>query len=522
MWKFFRRIFSVFILLSCVNANISIRTSLIKNNECFIAIDFYIKDGEHITAPIGIGKDSAPSIKLQNAEIIQTYWPKATTIKNHPDIFGFYKKLTLICRVHIFKLPIKYDIFYVSCAKACTPHQIKGEIQINNLIKQEEINNISNDFPLIKIIIFGFLGGLLLNIMPCVLPIISIKLLSIIRQATLSVKAIRHQCLLYSLGTISLFLSLGLALTKIHISRPEIGWGFYMQNPIIVFSLLLIFLLCSLHFFSIYQIRMPIPIIKSGPFINGMFGAISSAICVGPLLGVVIGSVILNNNILLAAILFLSIGIGSAFPFLLLTLFPKKVQQIPKLSPNWSKILTLIFGTGTLISCAWLLLVLSNQIDNILFIFSIVIIISVFLYSTMIFPTYKRLLEIIVCICIMCGYFLLRNNEKINWIEYQKEYLLSNSNQPIFINFTADWCLNCKVNDLLFNNNRIIDLFKKKNILPIRCDLTLRNKEISKLLQSYGTISIPFYVAYSADRKECMTLSSSFTVSELERILKNI
>lgn len=517
MWKIFKQFIIIFLLLSCAHANISIRTSLIKNNECFIAIDFPVKQGEHITAPVADGKSMAPIIKLKNAQIKQFYWPKAEPIKDHTKLYGFYKDFTLVCKVKVLKLPIKYDIFYVSCGKACTPHQITGEIKINNLIKKEEVNK--ECFSLIKIILFGFLGGLLLNIMPCVLPIISIKLLSIIKQSLLPINTIRKHCILYSLGTISFFLFLGLFITKFHVSKPEIGWGFYMQNPTIVFSLLLIFLFCSLHFLSIYQIHFPFPIMRSGSFINGAFSAISSAICIGPFLGVVIGAAILNNEILLSVILFFSIGIGLAFPFLLFAIFPGKIKKIPKLSSNWSKVLTLILGTCTLITCSWLLLVLSRQINNILFIFSLIIIISVLLYSSSIFTNYKIILKVLSCVCIICGYFILHSSKGINWVDYQKEYLLQSNTKPVFINFTADWCLNCKVNERVFNNEKIINLFETKNIIPIKCDLTLRNNQFSELLQSYGTVSVPFYVIYSSDKKKYNILPSILTLENLKQAL---
>ena len=578
-----------FIVLSALGHTVELRTSNTQPaSEFYIAVDFKIPDGSHVTAPIGVGKSMAPSIKLTNCKIMDTKYPKAEPILNFDGTIskymGFYKDFTVVLKVSIEDItkPIDYDIFYVVCSRGCKPNQYKGQLQYNGKFtlpvektsvdktiqkvdkctetklnesapkvttpvpivvpknakqpeasytkshlsvpdtKSQNKTTIQNDLPIPNSLIYsifaGLLGGLLLNVMPCVFPVISIKLLSVAKSAGQAPKLVRGQCFAYSVGTIFTFLALGLMLCLIRIKIPSVGWGFYMQHPQFNYVLLILFLLCALHFLEIYQFHFPIPQIrclrtqKAGlcikSFVNGIFGAITSAVCVGPFLGLPIGSALLSNSTIDAIVLFLAIGIGLASPFIFMMFFPQYISKFPKLSGRSLRIFSLILGTLMLISCTWLISVLSVQINNslkLMWIMIILVLCSVLLYtiqSNAITKIVRSIIITAISIVGLSGYITVSpesffsNTEAIEWHDFNGNLP---DKRPLFLNFTANWCLNCQFNSRIFTNNDVINLFKNKHIYAVKCDWTNRDEEIAKLLSKFGSASVPLYVYYPKD-----------------------
>ena len=183
-------------LLGCISYCASFRTihNTIDSEKQYIAVDFHVPTGEHFTAPEGKGKSIAPSIKWDNAEVVEVFWPKAEKLMNsdgtESDYSGYSKDFTVIysLKINDISKPVLYDLFYVSCGDACMPKQQQGKIVPNGLLTVEEIEKYTTieSEPLLVILFFGLLGGIILNFMPCVFPIVSIKLFSLYHQFPLS------------------------------------------------------------------------------------------------------------------------------------------------------------------------------------------------------------------------------------------------------------------------------------------------------------------------------------------------
>ena len=433
--------------------------------------------------------------------------------------------------------PINYDIFYVLCNKGCTPCQVKGMLQYDGTLiipkeinKAKQKNNIKNNLNIYKEksdsnksmfdrqtgifynILIGLLGGLILNIMPCVFPVISIKLLSVAKSAGQLPQLIRKQCIAYSAGTIFTFFILGMLLCVMRLKLPSLGWGFYMQNTQFNYSLLILFLLCALHFLDIFKFRIPLPQVQRlkkqeyglsvKSFFNGIFGAVTSAVCAGPFLGLSIGKALLDGTMTDAIILFLSIGIGLASPFLFIAIFPKYVSLFPKLTESALRTFSLILGTLMLLSCAWLISILVSQVNNptrIMWAIMTLIIASVLLYSSQNISTNKisrTVLFILTFVTAISGYATVNTSIQRNQITWHTYIGTLPKKRPMFLNFSASWCLNCQFNSRLFNDRDIVELFKNKDIYAVKCDWTNRSEEISELLAKFGSVSVPFYVYY--------------------------
>lgn len=571
----------VVILLVTLGHAVEFRTSNTQpTKEFYVAIDFKVPNGSHITAPIGIGKPIAPSIKLTNCKILDIRYPKAEPILKFDgtasEYMGFYNDFTVVLKLSVEDItkPVDYDIFCVICNHGCKPSQYKGQLQYNGkftppieqplekrhipqpkptLVNSEQpstkVSSVSSPVPVIKqplrasptspdqhtktenatlvqhnlstshgilySILIGLLGGLLLNVMPCVFPVISIKLLSVAKSAGQSPRLIRCQCVAYSMGTICMFLTLGLVIRFVRTKIPSAGWGFYMQFPQFNYVLLILFLLCALHFLEIYQFHFPLPqvrwlrsqkgsiCIKS--FGNGIFGAITSAVCVGPFLGLPIGNALLSGNIGDAVVLFVSIGVGLASPFLFMALFPQYISKFPKLSERALRTFSLILGTLMLLSCAWLISVLSTQLNHslkLMWIIATLVLCAILLYVLQNNITSKLVRSTIisaVSVIGISGYIIVSpqtlfgNTKIIEWHDYNG--ILPNR-RPLFLSFTANWCLNCQFNNRVFTDTDIIKLFNDKDIYAVKCDWTNRNDEIATLLSKFGSVSVPLYVYY--------------------------
>lgn len=539
-------IFLYFIFCFSVNSEVCVRTSIDKpNSEIFyIAVDFKVPTGEHLTAPIGKGKSLAPSMSFENAEIVKEYWPKAEKIHDkdgkETEYSGYSKDFSLIYSVKIkdLKKPVNYDLFYVSCNDSCIPHQEASELKMNGLLLSDEVKNVtggpvSSPSNLILMVIFGILGGLILNCMPCVFPVISMKIFSIVKSSGASTKTIRKHGIASSIGILSTFIILGISLIIIRQTMPEIGWGFYMQDPKFVFKLLLIFFLCALNFFGIFSFTIPgirfgkfqIKNIYISSFFSGVLGAFASAACVGPFAGIAIGSALLFGNFIESCLIFTSIGIGVALPFISISVFPEVIKLIPK-PGKWLNVFKEFMGFAMLFSCAWLLWILMSQIEstNVLFVILSLISLSMFLWlygHSRDSKIFKYISIVGLVISISSGIGLVGNNqnsdEVISWTKYSDQVFedAKIEKTPIFLNFTASWCMNCQFNQRVFDDQDVIDLFKTKGILSIKCDWTNRNEKITNLLKNYNSISVPFYVYYPGGGKDFVILPTILTKSNL-------
>jgi thiol:disulfide interchange protein DsbD len=296
----------------------------------------------------------------------------------------------------------------------------------------------------------------------------------------------------------------------------EIGWGFYMQSPPFVFCILLVFLLCSLNFFNLLHLRIPIVVKPSklplkraylGSFASGVFGAVASAACVGPFAGVAVASALLYGSPNQSCCIFTSIGFGSAIPFILMSLFPGCLNLFPK-PGRWLAVFKEFMGFAMLFSCVWPIWTLLTQIA----VENVIIILLSLIATAMCFwglnqakdSKFFTALFIVGLICSV-GIGLLASTkddeiEGIIWENYSDEKFDNAvaAKRSVFLNFTASWCMNCQFNYRVFKDKEIIDAFKRNNILAIKCDWSRHDERVTQLLKKYGAAAVPLYVYHPA------------------------
>ena len=409
----------------------------------------------------------------------------------------------------------------------------KSSIQLSHV--QDAMQNILW-FNILLSILGAFLGGVLLNFMPCVFPILSIKIFSFIQQG-LNRKLIWKYGLAYSSGIISSFLVLGLLLQFLRFQGLALGWGFQLQYPPVIVVLVSVFFLFGLSLFDVFTIDISSFLSRntdvkvgnglklSKAFLGGLFCTILASPCSAPFIGVSLGFA-LTQGMFIGFLIFMFLGIGMSFPYLLISIYPNVLHIFPK-PGRWMETLKHFMGFLILGSVLWLLFILCTQVGFekifilliLLFVLSflawclgrfgsnllyglkfrkIVVCITIFLIIFSIYAVIKR--DFSKNLNFMAGSIVQKINLKsdtIVWTDYSNEllYELREKGIPFFINFTAEWCLTCKVNEkITFSNFYIVKRFADMGVVMIKADLTTPNKNITLGMEQYGRYGVPLYV----------------------------
>ena len=399
-----------------------------------------------------------------------------------------------------------------------------------------QYSSISGEPQFISIglaIVFSLIGGLLLNLMPCVFPVISLKILNFVEHSENKTQVTFHG-LSFSFGAILMFVLIGLSVVALKMSGIDVGWGYQLQSPLIVS--LLIFLFIFLSGFFLLNVNFLNSLSNVGNFglqnssyLNslgtGFLAVIVATPCTAPFMGSALGFAILQPGIY-SFLIFLFLGIGFTLPYLLLSAFPKMLSALPK--PGlWMETFKQFMAFPMILTALWLIWVLSSQISS----FQLVLVLGgvvliIFFYwinhldiKTLSIKRFRYFLYVLIAGLIFFT-LPLEDYSKKNIIGNFSEEIISEklSQGPVFLNFTADWCITCKVNErIALKRESISALFDEKNISYIEIDWTNKNDEIAKKLASFGRSSIPLYVYYSSENAEPILLPEVLT----ENIIKD-
>jgi len=368
----------------------------------------------------------------------------------------------------------------------------------------------NNEISVLTALLFAFIGGLILNLMPCVFPVISLKILNFIEISN-NKKEVKIHGLMFSLGTIVTFLLIGLSILGLRSTGEQIGWGFQLQSPVFVSILIYLFVfmsglfLFSMSFGSFFTRAGNLFSASSGykgSFGTGFLAVLVATPCTAPFMGSALGLALLQPSFY-SILIFLSLGLGFCSPYLILSYNPSLLSRFP--APGiWMENFKKTMSIPMFLTAIWLLWVLSNQIPlNEIYqviLSSILIILLVLVNSSDNFIKKNNILNssIIIISLLFCFYFLPDNKSRLNENNFSTLMLEREiNNGPVFLNFTADWCITCKVNEqVALKDDSFFELLKTKNIKYIKADWTNRNSEITKLLESFGRSGIPLYIYF--------------------------
>ena len=390
---------------------------------------------------------------------------------------------------------------------------------------------------LITALIFALIGGLILNLMPCVFPVISLKVLSFVSMGGSSPRKIRNHALVFTVGVIASFMLIALTIVLLKQAGNFVGWGFQLQSPLIVGLLSLVMVFISLVLITDNSFGESLTKLGNiggsengyySSFLTGVLAVVVASPCTAPFMGAALGYALIQPSGETVPI-FLSLSLGFSLPYLLLAANPKLIDFLPK-PGDWMVTLKEFFAFPMLATALWLLWVFSLQVNQILVIFLLIGWLLLALNFWIFQKDYKTKNKVIfLCISIFSMIYFLPETEDIEteqnliigsateWYEGIEDDL-RNKNQPYFINFTAAWCITCQSNEITaFSKDGFKSLLEEKNIEYIKADWTNRNDAITRSLKKYGRSGVPFYVYWEPGFENPKILPAILT----DQIIKN-
>ncbi len=376
----------------------------------------------------------------------------------------------------------------------------------------------------------AFLGGLILNLMPCVFPVLSIKILHWVHQAQQEPRQIRRQGWAYTFGILATFGVLSLLLVSLRLAGQAVGWGFQFQSPHFNMALGFLFFLMGLALLGVLSINLPGSANffsrqtthgLKGAFFTGVLATIAATPCMAPLVGPTLGLALAQASLFGVALL-TAMALGLAAPSLFLSYFPKLLKKLPRPGP-WMQTLEQFLAFPLFATVLWIYWVLQQQggTEMILPFWGGLLMLSFGIWwlqrlrsteKARVKNFAKRIPPWIVIVGTMVWSFsqaALQPNANtstqstvttgIPWQEYSNENLQQyrNEGRPVFINFTAAWCVTCQVNDrLVFRNPEVMAKFSQQGIIPLKADWTHPDATITEALKAYGRQGVPLYVFY--------------------------
>ena len=401
--------------------------------------------------------------------------------------------------------------------------------------KFEDFNE--EGLSLITALIFALIGGLILNLMPCVFPVISLKVLSFVSMGGSSPRKIRNHALVFTVGVIASFMFIALTIVLLKQAGNFVGWGFQLQSPLIVGLLSLVMVFISLVLITDNSFGESLTKLGNiggsengyySSFLTGVLAVVVASPCTAPFMGAALGYALIQPSGETVPI-FLSLSLGFSLPYLLLAANPKLIDFLPK-PGDWMVTLKEFFAFPMLATALWLLWVFSLQVNQILVIFLLIGWLLLALNFWIFQKDYKRINKVIFLgISIFSMIYFLPETEDIEteqnliigsateWYEGIEDDL-RNKNQPYFINFTAAWCITCQSNEITaFSKDGFKSLLEEKNIEYIKADWTNRNDAITRSLKKYGRSGVPFYVYWEPGFENPKILPAILT----DQIIKN-
>jgi thiol:disulfide interchange protein DsbD len=399
--------------------------------------------------------------------------------------------------------------------------------------------------PLYLYFIFAFIGGILLNIMPCVLPVIALKVFGLVSLGGDQPGRVRKLGWVFSLGILVSFLSLALIVILLQAAGEQVGWGFQFQEPAFVIAMCTIVFAFGLSLFGVYEIQLPGSAVTgmselltkqstsgkslSSSFAEGVFATILATPCTAPFLGTALGFAF-SQPAPIILLLFASVALGMALPYLVLTSRPAWTKFLPK--PGvWMVKAKQLMGFLMMATLLWLLYVLGKQLgmEAVVWTGAFLLVVGLACWLIGSFATLSSSRKqhaftwLGVALLLFVGYqtFLTTVFDaqtvlasttdgtqpeiegSIHWYPFSLQSLDEQlrSNKPVFVDFTAEWCLTCKVNEkAVIGDDDVINKFKSLDVIAVRADWTNRNPDITQLLAKFGRSGVPLYVIFPAGK----------------------
>ena len=567
-----------------------------------IALIFDIPQGSHIYGPSG-GETGLPTtIKWQvpaGVSNIETVWPKPKQLESFGEkIWGYEGKIAVVGRFlasssQDVMAPIGVEVAWLDCnSSGCQPGQVQLQTKstkptqeqcelYNQLIQQTLSQGTKEHYAVatqsydakaieaspfkqlfkiqwFKVIIYAvsaFLGGILLNFMPCVFPVLSLKVFSLIEQAQEAKQSGKSfkSAAWFSLGILLSFWAVAAIMIAFKVGGRELGWGFQMQYPAFVACLTLLFFLIALNMWGVFEFGLSFTRLASweknqptavSAVLSGALTVVAATPCTAPFMGSALGFSF-AEPFYVSLIIFTFLALGMALPYAALASWPSFLQYLPK-PGYWMEIVKQFLAFPLAFACVYFIWVFARQTSLngavALLVALVWAALAAWVYGCLALKN-PKVAWVLVClisvICFVTLYWACTSsaNAQVNnkvltteidsnvettiWSPQAVQEALQHG-RPVFIDFGADWCLTCQVNEkVVLANPEIKRLFRERGVIFMKADWTNRNKEITEALRTYGRSGVPLYVYYEAkSQSEPVILPEILTVNIVKSYVK--
>lgn len=522
-----------------------------ERGKAILAVEFILKDGWKIYGNMPGSFVMPPKFDFKSSKNYRAHsaiWPEPILesekiVDNLVKYFVYRDRviipIEIITNLAQEDLDIKLQMDYGICKDICIPAYQEFDLKIKSGQIDEKALKIIQEFypkPISKqdqpnynfdqqknrislILFFAVIGGAILNIMPCVLPVLSIKLLSIINHSDSSIQRVRFAFVSTIIGILFCFIVFSAIASLIKLTGNALGWGLQFQNPYFLTALMVILVFFTTNLLGVFDINFSGKIanllVKNSDrskahifwpnFLSGILAVTLATPCSAPFLGSAISFALTDSysNIFL---IFFAIGIGFSLPYIILLFAPKLVYLLPKPGPWMIKFRQVMAGflMATLI---WIIYVL---IGNIGFLPAM----SIAVFSMLLVGALKikiKYFRRVTIVLLLIGIFSMpfelyqkqsaiysyRNDFWYSFDETKISHYLA-KNQLVVVDVTANWCITCKFNKIrVLEDEEVMKILKSGDIISMRADITRPKPEVMEFLKKHNRYAIPFNVIYS-------------------------
>ncbi len=423
----------------------------------------------------------------------------------------------------------------------------------NQQDKLEQVNaQKSNEISWFGALYLALIGGLILNLMPCVFPVLSMKALSLVKMNDKEKALARRHGLAYTFGVILSFLAIGGVLIVLKEAGSAVGWGFQLQNPMIVALLAYLLFLIGLNLIGFFEFGSGLGNVGnkltqgsslSGSFFTGMLATIVATPCTAPFMGTAMGYAVTQPTLISMSV-FAALGFGLALPYLVLSYVPALRKVLPR-PGAWMDKFKQFLAFPIFASSIWLVWVLSEQSGSygvlLVLLGMLAIAFCVWLSHFRNEGTARFIVRTLFILALFLPFLSLSYIKSTEQIvaSMDKSYMFGESfseeklsaflkgDEPLFVEMTAAWCITCKLNHALaINSNSTKKLFAEKNIRYLIGDWTNYDDEITKYLDKFGRNGVPLYVYYgprnkaTGKRPDPIVLPQVLSPSSVQEVVK--
>jgi len=383
-------------------------------------------------------------------------------------------------------------------------------VEISSQPPEQQSQPDAENISLATVLLFALLGGMILNLMPCVFPILSIKVLSFTTTHQ-SIRSRHIHGLVYTAGVVLSFVAIAIVMLALRAAGESIGWGFQLQSPLFVIFLVYLFFVMGLGLSGYLEIGSNLMALGqlskshsglTSSFMTGVLAAVIASPCTAPFMGPALGFAI-SQPTYVALLVFAFLGLGMALPFILLAWIPGLSKRLPR-PGAWMDTFKQFLAFPLYITAVWLLWVAGRQtsMDVAAAVVTglVLLVMGLWLWKLSARPAGKLLAIVVLGAALAAPVVTVsEDSEESDFQAYSPELLaeLRGSGQPVFINLTADWCITCLVNErVALSSEKVTQLINDQGIVYLKGDWTNNDPQITALLNQFQRSGVPLYLVY--------------------------